>query len=418
MTGMIIQFILMLLAHAAAGIYSSTLKYSKKTTYIIWGAWVVLQTALLFYTEFVLTNLALQFFVGFVLSLVGQYVIFFVTTKGKLAQRIFTMLTYSIFFCIAMSLFTMFNGTFGELHPILTALIQSALLFAIVFYFLRYVCPLCRTAARNITTGWAPLIFVNIVFLITVILSSVFPVRLTTFHDPAVITFIFLSVSIMAVYPVIFSNINSLSEAAMKRAVETQNELLLAQIEAETAQLAADSHERHDRRHHNLIMLEYANNGDLESVKEYLSNLVESDNEVWGEVRYCENMTMNTVLAVYERRAKENGIAVKISAEGSRDLNVLPQDLVIVIANLFENAINATAKLKKNDKRIDILIKESSQRLVIKVENPCKANLSFDESGYGVGIRSVIATTSKYEGMYDFTVEDGIFSAKVILNLK
>ena len=418
MTGMIIQFILMLLAHAAAGIYSSTLKYSKKTTYIIWGAWVVLQTALLFYTEFVLTNLALQFFVGFVLSLVGQYVIFFVTTKGKLAQRIFTMLTYSIFFCIAMSLFTMFNGTFGELHPILTARIQSALLFAIVFYFLRYVCPLCRTAARNITTGWAPLIFVNIVFLITVILSSVFPVRLTTFNDPAVITFIFLSVSIMAVYPVIFSNINSLSEAAMKRAVETQNELLLAQIEAETAQLAADSHERHDRRHHYLIMLEYANNGDLESVKEYLSNLVESDNEVWGEVRYCENMTMNTVLAVYERRAKENGIAVKISAEGSRDLNVLPQDLVIVIANLFENAINATAKLKKNDKRIDILIKESSQRLVIKVENPCKANLSFDESGYCVGIRSVIATTSKYEGMYDFTVEDGIFSAKVILNLK
>ena len=418
MTGMMIQFILLLLAHAATGIYSSTLKYSKKTTYIIWSTWITLQTALLFYTEFVLTNWALQFFVGFVLSLVGQYVIFFVTTKGKLAQRIFTMLTYSIFFCIVMSLVTMVNGTFGELHWTLTALIQAALLFAIVFYFLRYVCPLCLTAARNITTGWAPLIFVNIVFLITVILSSVFPVRLTTFNDPAFITFGFLSVSITAVYPVIFSNINSLSEAAMKRAVETQNKLLLAQIETENAQLAADSHARHDRRHHNLIMLEHANNGDLESVKEYLRSLVESDNEVWGEVRFCENMTMNTVLTVYERRAKENSISVKISADGSRDLNVLPQDLVIVIANLVENAINATAKLKKNDKRIDILIKESSQRLVIKVENPCKANPSFDESSFGVGIRSVIATTTKYEGMYDFTVEDGIFSAKIILNLK
>ena len=100
MTGTIIEFILLLVSHAAAGIFSSTLKYTKKTTYIIWGTWVVLQTALLFYTEFVLTNWALQFFVGFVLSLVGQYVIFFVTTKGKLAQRIFTMLTYSIFFCI------------------------------------------------------------------------------------------------------------------------------------------------------------------------------------------------------------------------------------------------------------------------------------------------------------------------------
>ena len=418
MTGTIIEFILLLVAHAAAGIFSSTLKYSKKTTYIIWGTWVVLQTALLFYTEFVLTNWALQFFVGFVLSLVGQYVIFFVTTKGKLAQRIFTMLTYSIFFCIVMSLVTMVNGSFGELHRILIALIQAALLFTIVFYFLRYVCPLCRTAARNITTGWAPLIFVNIVFLITVILSSVFPVRLTTFNDPAVITFVFLSVSILSVYPVIFSNINSLSEAAMKKAVETQNKLLMTQIEAEHTQLAADSHARHDRRHHNLIMLEYANNNDFESVKDYLKTLVEIDDKATGEVRYCENRTINTIITVYERRAKESGISVKVAAESSRELTVLPQDLVVVIANLFENAINATLKLKNRDKFIDIRIKESSKRLVIKFENPCNANFTFDESGFGVGIRSVIATTTKYEGMYDFTAEDGIFSAKIILNLK
>ena len=418
MTGTIIQFILLLLAHAAAGIYSSTLKYSKKTTYIIWGTWVVLQTALLFYTEFVLTNWALQFFVGFVLSLVGQYVIFFVTTKGKLAQRIFTMLTYSIFFCIVMSLVTMVNGTFGELHETLTTLIQAVFLLVIVSYFLCYVCPLCRAASKNITTGWTPLIFVNIVFIITIILSSVFPVRLTTFRDPAVITFIFLSVSIMAVYPVIFSNINSMSEAATKREVIRQNKLLLAQIEAENKQLAADSQARHDRRHHNLVMLEFANNNDIESVREYLRTLVKNEGEVWGEVRYCENMTVNTVLTVYERRAKENGISVKISATASRDLDVSPQDLVIVIANLFENAIHATEKRKGNSEPIDIYIKESVQRLLIKVENPCKNNLAFDESSFGVGIRSVIATTNKYDGMYDFAAEDGIFSAKISLNLK
>ncbi len=418
MTGTIIQFILLLIAHAAAGIYSSNLKYSKKTTYIIWGTWVVLQTALLFYTEFVLTNWALQFFVGFVLSLVGQYVIFFVTTKGKLAQRVFTMLTYSIFFCIVMSLVTMVNGTFGELHWTLTALIQAVLLFAIVFYFLCYVCPLCRTAAKNITTGWAPLIFVNIVFMITIILSSVFPVRLVSFGDPAVITFAFISVSIMSVYPVIFSSINSLSEAATKREVEAQNKMLIAQIEAENAQLAADSQARHDRRHHNLVMLEFANNNDIERVREYLKSLVESESEVWGEVRYCDNMTINTVLTVYERRAKEIGISVKISAKASRDLDVSPQDLVIVIANLFENAIHATAKHKSKEKMIDISIKGSAQRLLIKIDNPCKNNLTFDETLYGVGIRSVIATTNKYNGMYDFTAEDGIFSAKISLNLK
>ena len=93
MHGTVIQFVLLLIAHAAAGIYSSTLKYGKRFTYILWGIWVTVQASLLFISEFVLTDEVLQFFVGFVLSLIGQYVIFFVTTKGKFAQRIFTILT-------------------------------------------------------------------------------------------------------------------------------------------------------------------------------------------------------------------------------------------------------------------------------------------------------------------------------------
>ena len=129
-------------------------------------------------------------------------------------------------------------------------------------------------------------------------------------------------------------------------------------------------------------------------------------------------MTINTVLTVYERRANENGISVKISAKVSRELEVSPQDLVIVIANLFENAIHATRKYKSQNKLIDISIKEDTRRLPIKVENPCRKNLAFDENLYGVGIHSVIATTNKYEGMYDFSVGDGIFSAKISLNLK
>ena len=418
MTGTIVEFILLLIAHATAGIYSSTLKYSKKITYIVWGTWVVLQTGLLFFTEFVLTNWALQFFIGFVLSLVGQYVIFFVTTKGKLAQRIFTMMTYSIFFCIAMSLFTIIRGTFSELHWALTALIQAVLLSAIVTYFLRYVCTLCRAASKNIKAGWAPLIFVNVVFIITIILSSVFPIRLTSFRDPSFITFVFLSISIMAVYPVIFSSINNMSEAAEKREVETQNKLLVAQIEAESAQLAADSKSRHDRRYHNLVMLGLAKSGDLETLTKHLTNLVDDDNKVWGETRYCENNTVNMILTMYKRRASQNGISVKISAKASGSLSVPPQDLVVVIANLFENAINEVANLKSKEGYIDIQIKDSPERLLIKIDNPCRANLTFDENLYGIGICSVISTTSKYEGMYDFTAEDGVFSAKIILNLK
>ena len=349
--------------------------------------------------------------------LIGQYTIFFATTKGRLAQRVFTMLTYSVFYCMIIAPFTMVKGTFGNLHPVLSVFVQALLLLGIVYYYLRHVCPLCRTAAKNITTGWSPLIMVNILFLFTVIFSSAFPVRLTSFRTPAAITYTFVCISIMLVYPVIFSNINSLSEAANKREVERQNKLLLAQIEAENTQMAADSQARHDIRHHNLIMLELAKNNDVQSLKEYLEDLVESEADIGDEIRYCDHITVNTVLRVYERRAKEKGISARISAGVSRELDVSPQDLVIIIANLFENAIHASEKLRNREKPIDISIRESAQRLLIKIENPCKEKMSFDESLYGIGLRSVIAATNKYDGMYDFSAENGIFSAKISLNL-
>ena len=83
-----------------------------------------------------------------------------------------------------------------------------------------------------------------------------------------------------------------------------------------------------------------------------------------------------------------------------------------------QKGINAYTQKNKNNKVIDIIIKGNANRLLIKVENPCKSNLTFDETLYGVGIHSVIATINKYEGMYDFIAEDGIFSAKISLNLK
>jgi len=52
------------------------------------------------------------------------------------------------------------------------------------------------------------------------------------------------------------------------------------------------------------------------------------------------------------------------------------------------------------------------------VENACKENMVFDDSHYGIGIRSVIATTNKYDGMYDFSADGRVFAAKISLNLE
>lgn len=341
---------------------------------------------------------------------------FFATTKGRFSQRLFTILTYSVFFCVIIAFNMAIKGTFPGMHIIIRLIVHLVFVAGVIYYFLKCVCSLCRAASKSIVMGWYPLVFVNVIFVITIVATSAFPVKIESFYEPEFVPFFFLSILIFAVYPVIFSNIKNMTEVATKRETEQQNKLLLLQIEKENLQMAQDRIAGHDRRHHNLVLLEFANNNDMESIKDYLKKLVEYDSGTIGETNHCQNTTVNTVLSVYEKKAKDAGIKLKISARAGHEIPVSPKDLVIVIANLFENAINATEKQKLKEKIIDIDIREKENRLLVKIENPCKANLKFDETDYGIGINSVIATTEKYEGMYDFTSEDGIFSSKVCLN--
>ena len=412
----LIEQLFILVAHAISGIYSSNLKYSKKTTFIIWGIWLSLQGCLWCFGEFVINDTGMKFLSVFVSAFVFQYIIFFATTKGKLSQRLFTILTYSVFFCILMAFNTVIQGTFPGMNIVIRLIVLCALLIGILYYFLNFVCPLCRVASKSMVAGWYPLVFVNVIFVITLVAISVFPIKIASIYEPEFIPFLFLSISIFAVYPIIFSNIKNMTEIAMKRETEQQNELLLLQIEKENLQMTADRMARHDRRHHNLVLLELANQNDIENVKDYLKTLVDDDTDNLGEINYCKNPTINTVLSVYEKKAKAAGANVKIAARADFDIPVSPKDLVIVIANLFENAINATKKLKTKEKIIDVDIREKETRLLVKIENPCKSNLKFDEADYGIGISSVIATTEKYEGMYDFSANDGTFISKVCLN--
>ncbi len=416
MISLMFEQLVVLVAHAISGIYSSDLKYSKKTTFSVWGIWVVFQGIIGYFSEFVIKDIGMKFFLGFVTAYVFQYIIFFATTKGRFSQRLFTILTYSIFFCIFMALFMAIQGAFPSMYAIVKTIIHATLMVGVIFYFLKCVCPLCRAASKSIVTGWYPLVFVNCIFVITIVATSVFPVKITSIYMPEFVPFLFLSISIFAVYPVIFSNIKNMTEVAVKRETEQQNELLLLQIEKENLQMAQERRIRHDRRHHNRVLLEFANKNDIETVKDYLKTLVDDDSDSLREISCCKNPTINTVLSVYEKKAKEAGIKVKIAVRAGHDIPVSPKDLVIVIANLFENAINATKKIKSGEKLIDIDIREKENRLLVKIENPCKANLRFDESTYGIGINSVITATNKYEGMFDFTVKNEKFISKICLN--
>ncbi len=300
-------------------------------------------------------------------------------------------------------------------YALFGSLLRFVLLFSIVYFFLKQVCRLCREAAPNLSKEWRGLILVDIIFLLAIIASSVYPNRLQSLQDDALLPYLLLSAAIIGVYPIVFSNIRNISENAMKRGVEQQNKLLLAQIENENLRVAMANRARHDIRHHNLVLMGFVKQNDMESIRQYLDHLIVDDMETAGK-RYCQNATVHTVLSVYGKKAEQQGISLQISAVAGEELTVSPQDLVAILANLFENAIHGVEK--EEDPFIRIMIREATERLLIRVENRCRNGLFVDESMYGIGMNSIITAAEKYEGMVDFFAEDGVFTANINLNLK
>ena len=146
----LIELFVVLMAHAVSGIFSSNLKFSKKTTFIIWGIWLALQGCIWCIGEFVIKDNGMKFLSVFVSAFVLQYVVFFATTKGKFSQRLFTILTYSVFFCVSMGFNTAISGTFPGMHNVIRFLVLVLLLAGTLYYFLKFMptLPQAETVAR------------------------------------------------------------------------------------------------------------------------------------------------------------------------------------------------------------------------------------------------------------------------------
>ena len=96
----IVDAVAVITAHIMIGLFAAPLKYKKWTSVLIWCVWGSVQTALFIPAMTTDAENGFGFIAGFVAPYVGQYLLFFITTKGKFAKRLFTILTYSVFFCI------------------------------------------------------------------------------------------------------------------------------------------------------------------------------------------------------------------------------------------------------------------------------------------------------------------------------
>lgn len=184
---------------------------------------------------------------------------------------------------------------------------------------------------------------------------------------------------------------------------------------------------RHDARHHNAVIAEYARKGQRKELLQYLEEYEEEmDLEIPEMI--CANTAVNNILSAYTRKARSEGIRVTLDVELGRELTIPSIDLVAILANAYENAIYACMEVKKHqdgrDCQIQLILKKRKNKLIISCSNTCRLETELKdgrpktEFTGGVGVSSIIGTAKKYGGEYDFKNDHGVFVFRLIMNVQ
>ncbi len=218
-----------------------------------------------------------------------------------------------------------------------------------------------------------------------------------------------------------------------EKAYQKENQLMqmnqrLLERNLEILENAAESGRRirHDARHHNAVIAEYARRGQITELLVYLKEY-SKETEYPLTQAVCPNTAINNLLVAYTNHAKTNQIQVMLDVELEENLPIPNIDLVTILANAYENAIYGCIEAKKQNSnrecRIHLMIRRKNNKLVISCSNTCRPDAEIKnhqpkpESTGGIGVLSIIKTSEKYDGEYDFQNDNGVFLFRLIMNI-
>ncbi len=192
------------------------------------------------------------------------------------------------------------------------------------------------------------------------------------------------------------------------------------EVEAMKRSEAQVSRLRHDMRHFIAEVSMMIKTESYEQAQNYLKTLTETLDDT-APKRYSANETINMIVSSFEGRLIENAVELRPDLEVGNHIAISDVDLTSILSNALENALHGVAGLP-GDKWIELKIRESNNRLLITVNNPCSDGVRLvdgipytDEKGHGIGTRSIVYTTEKIGGNCQFTVKDGTFSLKIVV---
>jgi sensor histidine kinase regulating citrate/malate metabolism len=173
---------------------------------------------------------------------------------------------------------------------------------------------------------------------------------------------------------------------------------------------------RHDYKFHLNAARQMLGSGDTEGADRYLTDAGKQLSEL-ETTKYCDNPVINALTAGYAERCAHAGITFDVSLVTPESSAVGNYDLCIIVGNLLENAVEASAKLEHGRFIVfDTKIKRAQLLLMVKNsfngEIRCENGMPLSaKTNGGFGLRSVREIIAHYDGEFAVEWDNGIFTA-------
>ena len=179
----------------------------------------------------------------------------------------------------------------------------------------------------------------------------------------------------------------------------------------------------HDYMNHLNVMLMLAHEGksdeQIHYIEEQLGKEVQS-----VDIIDTGNTLINAVLNIKYLEAKEKGIIIPFIADNLKGVKISDSDLVTILTNVLDNAIEAVEKC--DEKRIVFKIIKDYNTLIIDSTNPYKGKIKDednflttknDKKNHGFGLANIKKTVEANNGNCFIDTEGGNFHISITLPL-
>lgn len=387
-----------------------------KWKYSITGA-VIIALAIWGVNQFQLFSVAAS-----IIAIVGYTVSACCIYKGKARNAMvvaadYVILIYIVDFFVISVLGVLFQE--NQMAAILTnsfsfkrilfLVLSKGILIAVYIIFSKYFSTAIRIISRKM--------WIWVSFIIICVYCFVERTLTNTDIDAFFVWILLLALAVLAMYS-FMQYVSYTNEKARIAIAEEGNQQMKENYETLVQCTQDNQIFYHDLKNHYLIIDNYLNRGEYEMAREYMKEVKCSYSDVpvsaWTGIS-----ALDTLIQCKKKRAEFFGIDVDINANRIQ-LRLAEHEMITLLGNALDNAIEACRKNEKNNRWIRVSIRKIRDMTFIKVVNACQVEPNMEErhfvtsksdkAHHGFGTLSMQLIVDKYEGTMSANYENGIFS--------